>query len=226
MYGSGALPTLKLRTSFLYLKCGSCYHFCSVQCSSFLSCLFCCSLIFLSAPFPSLSHFISVFQKPLWESGITNTVHICLSVCFHGCLTSQQQAECFSGTDLLQGYSLKLCIALLWHDVYSFMLLLARGKSVFWRKRSCAYNPVMLESVMNQNIAKHFNCNPAIFIRAWNLLRKRGFSWKWKLKIAEKKYFPWEKNQQAYLFLWKLKWWICECKLEVQNWYSLWIFVC
>ena len=26
--------------------------------------------------------------------------------------------------------------------------------------------------------------------------------------------------------LWKLRWWICECKLKVQNWYSSWILVC
>ena len=27
-------------------------------------------------------------------------------------------------------------------------------------------------------------------------------------------------------FLWKLRWWICECKLKVQHWYSSWIVVC
>ena len=27
-------------------------------------------------------------------------------------------------------------------------------------------------------------------------------------------------------FLWKFRWWICECKLKVQNWYLSWILVC
>ena len=47
------------------------------------------------------------------------------------------------------------------------------------------------------------------YIRAWNSLRKQGFSWKWKLKIAEQNIFCGEKNRQAYFFfLWKLRWWI------------------
>ena len=61
--------------------------------------------------------------------------------------------------------------------------------------------------------------------RAWNSSRKRGFLQKWKSKIVEK-YFSVEKNWQAYFFLWKWRWWICECKLKVQNWYSSWISVC
>ena len=45
----------------------------------------------------------------------------------------------------------------------------------------------------------------------------------WKLR---KNIFCVGKNWQAYFFLWKLRWWICECKLKVQNWYSSWILVC
>ena len=48
-----------------------------------------------------------------------------------------------------------------------------------------------------------------------------------KMENHGKIYFPWKKNQQAYFFfLWKLRWWTCECKLKVRNWYSSWILVC
>ena len=57
-----------------------------------------------------------------------------------------------------------------------------------------------------------------IIYRAWNSSRN------WK---SQKKYFPWRKKSTSVLFfLWKLRWWIWECKLKVRNWYSLWILVC
>ena len=45
-------------------------------------------------------------------------------------------------------------------------------------------------------------------------------------KSREKNIFRGEKNWQAYFFLWKWRWWICECKLKVQNLHSSWILVC
>ena len=41
-----------------------------------------------------------------------------------------------------------------------------------------------------------------------------------KIENHETKYFPWQKkNRQEYIFfLWKLRWWICECKLKVEDW--------
>ena len=41
------------------------------------------------------------------------------------------------------------------------------------------------------------------FSRAWNSSRKRGFSPKWKSKIAEKKFFRGKTNWQAYFFFFK-----------------------
>ena len=62
--------------------------------------------------------------------------------------------------------------------------------------------------------------------RAWNSSWKRGFLRKWKSKIAEKYFFCGKKSTSILFFLWKLRWWICECKLKVQNWYLSWILVC
>ena len=63
-------------------------------------------------------------------------------------------------------------------------------------------------------------------IRAWNLSQKQGFSRKWKSKIVEKYIFRGKKSTTKLSFLWKLRWWTCECKLKVQSWYSSWIVVC
>ena len=65
-----------------------------------------------------------------------------------------------------------------------------------------------------------------VFVRAWNSLRKQGFSRKWKSKIAEKYILHGKKWTNILVFLWKLRLWICECYLMVQNWYSSWILVC
>ena len=61
--------------------------------------------------------------------------------------------------------------------------------------------------------------------RAWDSSRKRGFSRKWKSIIAEK-IFSGKRIDKQTFFPWKLRWWICERKLKVQNWYSSWILVC
>ena len=65
------------------------------------------------------------------------------------------------------------------------------------------------------------------FNRAWNSSRKQGFSQKWKLKITGKNIFREKKiNKHTFFFQWKLRWWICECKLKVQNRHSSKILVC
>ena len=70
-------------------------------------------------------------------------------------------------------------------------------------------------------------CMFLLVVRAWNSSRKRGFSQKWKLKIAGKRTFSVRKKINKHtFFLWKLIWWICECKLKVQDWHSSWILVC
>ena len=45
-------------------------------------------------------------------------------------------------------------------------------------------------------------------------IRKRGFSRKWKSKIAEKIFFAGKNRQAHFFFLWKLRWLIFECKLK------------
>ena len=35
-----------------------------------------------------------------------------------------------------------------------------------------------------------------------------------------------QKIDRHTFLLWILRWWICECKLKVQNWYSSWILEC
>ena len=47
-----------------------------------------------------------------------------------------------------------------------------------------------------------------------------------KIENRRKIYFLWKKSTSILFCLWKLKWWICECKLKVQNWYSSQILVC
>ena len=73
-------------------------------------------------------------------------------------------------------------------------------------------------------IDAHIDIYRCTYVRAWNSSWKRGFFHKSKIWG---KNFPWENSQQAYFFsLWKLISWICECKLKLQNWYSLSILVC
>ena len=44
---------------------------------------------------------------------------------------------------------------------------------------------------------------------------------------SRKRYIFREKKIDKHsFFIWNLRWWICECKLKVQNWYSSWILVC
>ena len=48
-----------------------------------------------------------------------------------------------------------------------------------------------------------------------------------KIENHGKKYiFRGKKSASILSFLWKLRWWTCECKLEVSNWYLSWILVC
>ena len=48
-----------------------------------------------------------------------------------------------------------------------------------------------------------------------------------KIEYLGTKYFPRPKNQQAYFYSMKIEMMdLCECKLKVETWYSLWILVC
>ena len=46
-----------------------------------------------------------------------------------------------------------------------------------------------------------------------------------KIKIRWKYTFCGKKSTSILFFLWKLRWWICKCKLKLQNLYSSWIWV-
>ena len=104
---------------------------------------------------------------------------------------------------------------------------------------SCCWDGGQLKHNAHANLTFWLFCVPVlrclIFIYEKNMALfsdqslnsswKWGFSLKWKSKIAEKNIFRGEKNQ-VFFFLWKLRWWICECKLKVQNWHSSLILVC
>ena len=59
-------------------------------------------------------------------------------------------------------------------------------------------------------------------IRRGNEDSRRNENW----KSRGKSIFCGEKIGQGYFFLWKLRWWICECKSKVQNWHSSWTLMC
>ena len=81
---------------------------------------------------------------------------------------------------------------------------------------------------INHHISKAYQTSDESInhYRAWNSSQKWGFSRKWKSKIVEKYFFRGKKIDRRTFFLWKLRWRICECKLEVQNWSSSWILMC
>ena len=45
-------------------------------------------------------------------------------------------------------------------------------------------------------------------------------------KLQNKIFSVGKKTTSILFLLWKLRWWMCEYKLKVENWISLWILVC